>query len=435
MIKRIGPPKGSDTISAWGTRINGEFTGGASADSFPSYWKPTSSWCVTLDKQKPVSGTAIKDKNGWRRPTNFRAYSCRMIPGPAYEYRCHNVGSSAMRTHRGERGFLPGSPYDVYLGTTGAGRFPMVSASLHNRAIVEAMNKLKDSGANVAESVATLDKTFAMIAGVATTMRDIWLALHAKQRARQRLWDKARNIYYGRLKGPYKSRRSIRKKVFFASWGLPSKRPKSDWYRKKAGSAWLELMYGWKPLINDLSLGLKAVKHGLPKLPVTAIRNVKETNPLPFNYNPFTSPYAMEASGSIVSGCKVRIDTVLTHPHLATLDSLGLINPFQLGWELLPFSFVIDWILPIGHSLTALSSPFGLSLKGFSVTDYSITSAEYKWTSLPYVSGVKKSARIETLSTERKVSSFWPMPGTFVKSPFTNLSRAATALSLLQQLR
>jgi hypothetical protein len=43
--------------------------------------------------------------------------------------------------------------------------------------------------------------------------------------------------------------------------------------------------------------------------------------------------------------------------------SLGFTNPANVAWELLPFSFVADWFLPIGDFLSNLSSLHGLVLK------------------------------------------------------------------------
>jgi hypothetical protein len=43
--------------------------------------------------------------------------------------------------------------------------------------------------------------------------------------------------------------------------------------------------------------------------------------------------------------------------------SLGFTNPANVAWELLPFSFVADWFIPIGDFLSNLSSLHGLTLK------------------------------------------------------------------------
>lgn len=43
------------------------------------------------------------------------------------------------------------------------------------------------------------------------------------------------------------------------------------------------------------------------------------------------------------------------------LQKLGLLNPAEVAWELLPWSFVVDWFLPVGDYITSLSADAGLS--------------------------------------------------------------------------
>jgi hypothetical protein len=52
----------------------------------------------------------------------------------------------------------------------------------------------------------------------------------------------------------------------------------------------------------------------------------------------------------------------------AFLNQTGFTNPINLLWELLPFSFVADWFLPIGNYLEALTAWNGLEfLDGYQV--------------------------------------------------------------------
>jgi hypothetical protein len=55
--------------------------------------------------------------------------------------------------------------------------------------------------------------------------------------------------------------------------------------------------------------------------------------------------------------CNVRID----NPALATAQAVGLTNPALVAWELVPYSFVIDWFLPIGNWLTAIAPLVGIT--------------------------------------------------------------------------
>jgi len=63
--------------------------------------------------------------------------------------------------------------------------------------------------------------------------------------------------------------------------------------------------------------------------------------------------------------CKVtihyRLEYKITNGTASTLKNLGLINPAEIAWEVLPWSFVIDWILPIGNYIQSLTAETGLT--------------------------------------------------------------------------
>jgi len=425
---------GAPDMSPWGTKFSGSFpstvitypkTGGAPRTSTLTTSRDVS------DKQRPTAGKARLHPDGWRAPTPFRSYVCKLYPGPAFDYIAKNSNGDEVR-HIGGRGYNPSLPQmSVYFGTTGAGNFPLTSQNLVNRATTEALNKLADSEANVAESLATMSQTADMVTSALGQMLNVYKAVKAKWTNRAAKWEAARKLYYSY---PMQSRKKIRFQKFMKQRGLPRYKPNSNPLSKSGSSAWLELHYGWMPLVSDISFGMKALRDGLPKVKVTAIRNVTEDQPLPAKTGT-VAPYTLKLKGKATNGCLVRIDTSLTHPNLAKLNSLGLLNPFQLGWELLPFSFVLDWLLPIGNALSGLSTPFGLNLKGISTTRWTKSRIHYEWTQYrEYKEGSKISADAATLATYRTVSFFWPTPRTYFKSPF-NLTRAVTALSLLNQLR
>jgi hypothetical protein len=64
-------------------------------------------------------------------------------------------------------------------------------------------------------------------------------------------------------------------------------------------------------------------------------------------------------------GLRYKIDSHLK----AFLAQTGFTNPLNLVWEVLPYSFVVDWFLPVGAYLEALGSFDGLEfVDGFKVT-------------------------------------------------------------------
>lgn len=86
--------------------------------------------------------------------------------------------------------------------------------------------------------------------------------------------------------------------------------------------------------------------------------------------------FALTDNYSVARGpVNVRIDnkTVITayinlvNPQAAYLAEFGLENPARLAWDLLPYSFVLDWAFPIGTWLDMQTALCGLSVSSASV--------------------------------------------------------------------
>lgn len=429
-VKRI-KPQAATSLRPWGTNDAASFESLSRIRS-TGIDVPHSTSRQVLSKQKPISGSMPMQPDGWRTPTNFQAYVCKMIPTDKFDY--YVLGTTTSQ-HSGSVGYSPPlSNLSTFAGTAGAGHFPRTSPNLVNRAITEALNKLKDGKINVAESLATINQTVQLIGSVATKMLDVYRALHAKQIARQKLWDACRNSYYSHIASGM-SRKARRRRMFFKAWGVPQKRPPTDWFRKKAAGQWLELQYGWKPLVSDVVAAL-GLLDGLPVPTIRAVRHLEEDESLPQpDGNSGSGPYIHSVNGKIRSGVHVRLDAEVTNAGLAQLDSLSLVNPFSLGWELLPYSFVIDWFIPIGNAISALTASFGLNPRGQSVTQFTVAQLDVKWTQYPFDFGTPIHGRIESMSTFREGSSGFSAPAFYFKTPITTATRAATALALLIALR
>jgi hypothetical protein len=58
----------------------------------------------------------------------------------------------------------------------------------------------------------------------------------------------------------------------------------------------------------------------------------------------------------------------LENPALAQAASLGLTNPATWVWEKIPWSFVVDWLLPIGAYLDSMDATLGWTFRAGSTT-------------------------------------------------------------------
>jgi len=113
---------------------------------------------------------------------------------------------------------------------------------------------------------------------------------------------------------------------------------------KTTAQGWLELQYGWLPLVKDAYAGAQFLGYSLNaplQFTVNVSRKVKR------DVNPLGNTRYQEATYVV----RKRIKAILKERNVVALS--GLTDPATLAWELLPYSFVIDWFLPIGQYLSA----------------------------------------------------------------------------------
>jgi hypothetical protein len=116
------------------------------------------------------------------------------------------------------------------------------------------------------------------------------------------------------------------------------------------------------------------------------------------------------------------------------LNSFGFLTPELVAWELLPFSFVADWFIPIGTYLEALD--FVKSVEGTYVrTD--LSRADVGLGTAPNVTIVSGSARRKEISVTRTAGSIGTLSSQIGRPKFKNplsVSHATSAIALLQSV-
>lgn len=121
---------------------------------------------------------------------------------------------------------------------------------------------------------------------------------------------------------------------------------KCSW-RRSAADNWLELQYGWRPLLGDAY----SAAHALAKLlneplgRTYRVRGHKALKLLP------ASP-TYEVLDSFAEDRKQIVAKIYENGGEA-VSLVGLADPASVLWEITPFSFVADWFIPIGSYLSA----------------------------------------------------------------------------------
>lgn len=119
---------------------------------------------------------------------------------------------------------------------------------------------------------------------------------------------------------------------------------------KDISGRWLELQYGWLPTISDVFEAAKAYE-SITSGPRVSRVNASVARNYPYNASNEPSNYSVWGTRRE----KIRIIYEMQE-QLTTARSLGLTDPASVLWEIIPYSFVVDWFLPIGSYLANLNT-------------------------------------------------------------------------------
>jgi hypothetical protein len=134
-----------------------------------------------------------------------------------------------------------------------------------------------------------------------------------------------------------------------------------------AAKDWLSIQYGWKPLLSDVFGGLEEMANTLnftpPKNKVTS-GIIGEWDDLSFVIPAIASHCPpCRAERKLHVTLKGAIEYEVGSEGLQFLTRTGVMNPLAVAWELVPYSFVVDWFLPVGSYLNNLDYNHGLVFK------------------------------------------------------------------------
>jgi hypothetical protein len=124
---------------------------------------------------------------------------------------------------------------------------------------------------------------------------------------------------------------------------------------KTLSDTWLEFHFGWSPLISDIGEFVKVFQQPIPKLRVKAVGS---------GYNHFISySGANTYISQFATRCQLLADFWISNPNLNLADQLGFVNPASVAWELVPFSFVVDWFVNVGDIIASATDFAGVTFE------------------------------------------------------------------------
>jgi hypothetical protein len=294
------------------------------------------------------------------------------------------------------------------VGYTACG--PYISAALEaisssntiNRLDTELLLKLKDMKINLGEALAESRGTVRMLSSTGSTFLRGLLA------ARRGNWSQVGKVF-----------------------GVTGKSLKSGGVFSER---WLEYQFGWMPLASDIHGAFDQFQTGLRKRGQffsvqRSLWDNTELNTTSLN-NDIRSRCEVQSRGKVYA--RVRDSDI------ANLTSLGLSDPLQIAWALVPYSFVVDWFIPVGNLLEGIGATRGLTFVGGYKSFVSETSGIHTYRPSPQA-GLNMvivrpfECKVSVAAYSRTPYNTFPNPGLYYKSPFST-KHLFDALALFRQL-
>lgn len=191
---------------------------------------------------------------------------------------------------------------------------------------------------------------------------------------------------------------------------------------KSASSNYLEFHFGWSPLVGDIGNAINFLQAPIPPVKVRGSATSKSqdvfSNPAPWWWR-----RQCDYKVTWRLGCEVAVD----NPNLWLANSLGFVNPATVAWELVPFSFVVDWFVNVSDFLSGFTDFAGLTVvRPYRTRFWSVSHLFTQYDDYSYWG--------DWTGTQRWVDDL-PGPSLTVRAPWRlSARRGAAAAALLVQL-
>jgi len=286
--------------------INVNYAGNANWKNLVSPFNETNTLVTSRSAIETVSGVTRRKPSGWIAPTSYSLKRSDIL---------YAQGTSEYKNGS--------SNWSRYTGVVGNSRFNSLNhfndavlesavvdgpIGFANRSLIAARNNLKGMKVDLGTAYAERKETARLIGDTATNIGKSFT-----------------DLLHGRT-------RSAMNRL-----GISSRRhePRGN----NVPNKWLELQYGWKPLLMDIHGSAAALENRQKSdWRVTAKGYARDKSSYVWKLNPApTSAFdACIVTVSSDASAMTRIDALPQNEAIISLASLGVLNPLNVAWELVP---------------------------------------------------------------------------------------------------
>lgn len=228
-------------------------------------------------------------------------------------------------------------------------------STCQKQATEKAYAKVANVQMSLAETIAERAKTISVVVAYAKQVKAIWDYCHGKKPLPKSLIKD--------IKGTFKSKKNL---------------------NKTAAEKWLEFSFMWAPLLEDIKTLIKGIKpiQGIYVKGYSTVSDSKLRVTDIFSSVSLNGQYNSNFSERRVK-CTVKLFVTIDDPLVALQSEMGFLTPVS-AWNIIPFSFVVDWFFKVGAFIERICTP-GKTITGGStttlvndkVTDYGLKYGRY----------------------------------------------------------
>lgn len=164
------------------------------------------------------------------------------------------------------------------------------------------------------------------------------------------------NMIANRVGSLYRAYRSLRKgKNPFANGRKVNPKDAPKW--------WLEYHYGWTPLVQDVYDAIELNSNSVPIVHLK--RTVRGRRKFTTGGNTTGAFVTWTTENKFVQThrCTIGAGIKMANPTFGFLSQFDISNPASLAWDLIPYSFVVDWFIPVGDWLRMQQARVGVQFE------------------------------------------------------------------------
>jgi len=147
--------------------------------------------------------------------------------------------------------------------------------------------------------------------------------------------------------------------------GIERRLGKKKLSKEKVHSLWLEYRYGWTPLLYEIKGYAEFINESSCSRTFPFRAKAEKDNDYSvqgyWNGAIWKSNYLETQVTKTTARCGGYF--VIDNQAARDMSRLGLTNPLETVWEIIPYSFCVDWLVSVGDYIEASTATMGISLQ------------------------------------------------------------------------